>query len=68
MMSKRYPSQTAEKFMLRLDTGMRDELKVIAAKNRRSMNSEINARLAASLESEKENASSAGTGEALVTQ
>lgn len=52
MDEKRYPSQVADKFMLRLDAGMRDELKVIAAKNRRSMNSEINARLAESLAAE----------------
>jgi plasmid stability protein len=53
-MDKRsYPSRLADKFMLRLDTGMRDEIKVVAAKNRRSMNSEIIARLAASLEAEK---------------
>ncbi|ABO57514.1 Arc domain protein DNA binding domain protein [Burkholderia vietnamiensis G4] len=39
--------------MLRLEDGMRDQLKIIAAQNRRSMNAEINARLAASLEAEK---------------
>ncbi|WP_430229767.1 Arc family DNA-binding protein [Paraburkholderia tropica] len=59
MNDKRYPSQVADKFMLRLDEGMRDELKVIAAKNRRSMNSEINARLAQSLAAEKEKAPNA---------
>jgi len=49
-----YPSRTAGSFMVRFDKeGMRDELKVIAARNRRSMNAEINARLAASLEAEK---------------
>lgn len=47
------PKQTADKFMLRLDDGMRDELKAIAAKNRRSMNAEINIRLTASLAAEK---------------
>lgn len=56
MESKHYPSQSAEKFMLRLDAGMRDELKVAAAQNRRSMNAEINLRLAASLVAEKEKA------------
>ncbi|MCB4342522.1 Arc family DNA-binding protein [Burkholderia vietnamiensis] len=53
MDGKRYPSEIADKFMLRLEDGMRDQLKIIAAQNRRSMNAEINARLAASLEAEK---------------
>ncbi|SET74901.1 Arc family DNA-binding protein [Paracoccus homiensis] len=38
---KRYPSQTADRFMIRLPDGWRDVIKVEAAKNRRSMNSEI---------------------------
>lgn len=59
MDSKNYPSRLADKFVLRLDAGMRDELKVIAAQNRRSMNSEIISRLAASLEAEKEKAPNA---------
>jgi plasmid stability protein len=59
MDSKTYPSRLADKFMLRLDTGMRDELKVIAAKNRRSMNSEIIARLSESMAAEKEKAPNA---------
>ena len=33
--------QTADKFMLRLPGGMRQELKVRSAMNRRSMNAEI---------------------------
>ncbi|CAJ0737812.1 Arc domain-containing protein [Ralstonia mannitolilytica] len=68
MQGKRYPSQIADKFVLRFEEGVRDELKAVAAKNRRSMNSEINARLAASLEAEKGNARPAATGQALVTQ
>lgn len=53
MDERRYPSQIADKFMLRLEDGMRDQLKILAVQNRRSMNAEINARLAASLEAEK---------------
>lgn len=38
----KYPSDTADKFMLRLrDDGMRKELKVRAAMNDRSLNGEI---------------------------
>lgn len=69
MAGKRYPSQLAEQFVVRFEAeGMRDQLKEQAALNRRSLNSEINVRLAASLKAEKENAPLAGTGEALVTQ
>lgn len=57
MEAKSRPKQTADKFMVRLDDGMRDELKAIAAKNRRSMNAEINIRLTASLAAEKEKVS-----------
>jgi predicted HicB family RNase H-like nuclease len=45
MHNKNYPSQTADKFMLRLPDGWRDLIKEHAARNRRSMNSEIVARL-----------------------
>jgi plasmid stability protein len=62
MDSKNYPSRLADKFMLRLDTGMRDELKIIAAKNRRSMNSEIIVRLAESMATEKVKASTGMLG------
>ncbi|WP_186181607.1 Arc family DNA-binding protein [Burkholderia gladioli] len=53
MDDRRYPSQVADKFMLRLEDGIRDQLKILAVRNRRSMNAEINARLAASLDTEK---------------
>lgn len=56
---KPYPSEAQDRFVLRLEPGMRDEIKVIAAQNRRSMNAEINARLAASLAAEKEKAPNA---------
>ncbi len=36
-----YPSATSDKMMLRLPDGWRDAIKVMAAKRRRSMNSEI---------------------------
>ncbi len=41
MYGKQYPGQTADKFMLRLPDGMRDEIKEMSARNRRSMNAEI---------------------------
>jgi len=59
MDTKHYPSRIAEKFVVRLESGMREELKAIAAQNRRSMNSEINLRLAQSLAAEKEKAPNA---------
>lgn len=40
-----YPSEQADKFMLRLPDGMRERLKVAAKENNRSMNSEILSRL-----------------------
>ena len=36
-----YPSQTADRMNIRLPDGLRDELKVRAAMNRRSMNAEV---------------------------
>ncbi|WP_257835237.1 Arc family DNA-binding protein [Burkholderia glumae] len=69
MEGKRYPSQRADSFIVRFDkAGMRDHLKQTAAANRRSMNAEINARLEASFEAEKENAQPAATGQAFVQQ
>lgn len=38
---KRYPSQEADKFLLRLPDGWRDALKAEAAKSHRAVNSEI---------------------------
>lgn len=40
-----YPSDTAERFQVRLPDGLRDEIKAAAAANNRSMNAEIVARL-----------------------
>jgi hypothetical protein len=55
MAEKRYPSQRAEQFVIRFEAeGIRDRLKELAALNRRSLNAEINARLADSLATEKE--------------
>lgn len=36
-----YPSQTSDRFQVRLPDGLRDAIKIAAAQNRRSMNSEI---------------------------
>ena len=36
-----FPSDVAERFMLRLPDGLRDRIREVAARNRRSMNSEI---------------------------
>lgn len=49
------PSDTADKFMLRLPDGMRDRIAEAAKRNRRSMNAEIVARLEMSLETEPSN-------------
>lgn len=43
-----YPSEQADKFLLRLPDGMRERLKAEAEVNKRSMNAEIVARLEAS--------------------
>lgn len=56
MHTNTYPSQTADKYMLRLPDGWRDIIKEHAARNRRSMNSEIIARLEQTLETEKADA------------
>src|SRR5690242_4891680 len=42
---EQYPSDAADKFLLRLPDGMRDEVAKAAAANGRSMNAEIVARL-----------------------
>ena len=44
----------SDKFVLRLEEGLRPKLKEIAARNRRSMTAEINLRLIRSLEAESE--------------
>ena len=38
---KKYPSQLAERFQVRMPTGLRDRIAKAAAQNRRSMNAEI---------------------------
>lgn len=45
-----YPSETADRFIVRFPDGMRDRLKAIAAENGRSLNSEIVYRLQETLE------------------
>lgn len=59
MARKNYPSQLADQFMLRLPDGWRDTLKQLAAKNRRSMNSEILAALERVVMGENEKAGEA---------
>jgi hypothetical protein len=46
-----YPSDAADKFLLRLPAGMRDQLKAAAKAANRTMNAEVVARLQASFES-----------------
>lgn len=45
-----FPSQLAEKFIIRLPSGMREQIRTKAAENHRSMNAEVIARLEQSLE------------------
>jgi plasmid stability protein len=39
--AKRYPSQTAERFQIRMPDGLRDRIRMAAERNNRSMNAEI---------------------------
>lgn len=48
-MTKKYPSDEQDRFLVRLPAGMRQQIADIAKANGRSMNSEIVARLEASL-------------------
>ncbi len=48
-MEKKYPSELKDRFIVRMPEGMRDQIAEQAAANHRSMNSEIIARLQASL-------------------
>ncbi len=50
MEKKPYPSETQERFIVRLPDGMRDRIAEEAKKNNRSMNAEIVARLEASFD------------------
>ncbi|WP_068951558.1 Arc family DNA-binding protein [Pararhizobium polonicum] len=43
-----YPSEQADKYLLRMPEGMREQLKEAAKRNNRSMNAEIVARIEAS--------------------
>lgn len=45
----KYPSETADRFQVRLPDGMRDRIKAAADANNRSMNAEIVARLDSTL-------------------
>lgn len=48
MSKEPYPSETADRFIVRFPDGMRDRIKEAAAENNRSMNAEIISRLEAS--------------------
>lgn len=50
MSKEPYPSETADRFIVRFPDGMRDRIKEAAAANNRSMNAEIIARLEASFQ------------------
>jgi len=50
MVREKYPSDKQDQFMIRMPDGMRDRIAESAAKNSRSMNAEIVARLEASYE------------------
>lgn len=41
MTQKKYPSQLAERFQIRLPDGLRDQIRELAASNNRSMNAQI---------------------------
>lgn len=58
-----YPSETQDRFLLRMPDGMRDRLKAEAEANKRSMNAEIVARLEASLSEDFVTKTSAKKGE-----
>lgn len=49
---RKFPSRTADKFMMRMPDGMRDRLSALAKNNHRSMNAEIVARLLGSIGAE----------------
>lgn len=51
MAKEPYPSETADRYIVRFPDGMRDRIREEAEKNNRSMNAEIIARLEASLSS-----------------
>lgn len=51
-MEKKYPSELKDRFIVRMPEGMRDQIAEQATANHRSMNSEIVARLQASLSAE----------------
>jgi hypothetical protein len=54
MTKEPYPSEQADKFVLRLPDGMRDRIRATAEANSRSMNAGMVARLEASCEFRKE--------------
>lgn len=45
MSEPKYPSQLAERFQIRMPDGLRDKIRAAAEENKRSMNTEIIARL-----------------------
>ena len=61
-MREPYPSETQDRFMVRLPDGMRDEIKTAAQATKRTMNGEIIARLDASLQADKRSEVRSETG------
>jgi len=53
-MREPYPSETQDRFMVRLPDGMRDKIKAAAYASKRNMNGEIIARLEATFEAERQ--------------
>lgn len=53
-MREPYPSETQDRFMVRLPDGMRDKIKAAAHASKRNMNGEIIARLEATFEAERQ--------------
>jgi plasmid stability protein len=53
----RYPSEEAERFQIRLPDGFRDQIRIAAEANHRSMNAEIIARLMSTFHSSEEDSS-----------
>lgn len=61
-MREPYPSETQDRFMVRLPDGMRDKIKAAAQASKRNMNGEIIARLEATFEAERQGNPSGAAG------
>lgn len=65
---KVYPSRMADQFTIRFPSGMRDQIKVMAAENERSMNAEIVLHLKRAIASEAETEKTAGAATPTVSE